>query len=138
MYEDDSGIIWIGTWMAGLNKFDDNKNKFQLLKSEPDYSSNSLSHSDVYSVIHDHKGFIWFCSRNAINRYDIKTKKYEYYLKNENCIRQSPYVAIQDASGALWLGTGSCGLIRFNPTNDSYRFYFSSPEESTNLLNKRS
>ena len=137
LYEDRSGIIWIGTWMAGLNKFDKNKNEFQLLKSETNYSSNSLSHSDVYSVIYDHKGFIWFCTRNALDRYDIKTRKYKFYLKNENCITQSPYTAIKDASGDLWLGTSTCGIIRFNTADGSYRFYYSNPNESTNLLNKK-
>lgn len=136
IYEDRSGIVWIGTWGSGLMKLDKRKNVFQILKSDPNNFSNSLSHSEVYSLIFDPKGFIWFCTRRALDKYDIKTSTYKHYFQNEECITQSPYSAIQDKTGYLWLGTVSCGLIRFDPITESYRFYFNDPNESTNLVNK--
>jgi signal transduction histidine kinase/ligand-binding sensor domain-containing protein/DNA-binding response OmpR family regulator len=137
LYEDRSGIIWIGTWTTGLMKLDKRKNQFQVLKSDPNNSSNTLSNSQVYSVTFDPKGFIWFCTHGALDRYDIKTGTYKHYLMNEKCITQYAYTAIQDKSGYLWLGTAGCGLIRFDPITGSNRFYFDNPNDSTNLVNKQ-
>jgi len=137
LFEDRQGIIWIGTGYSGVMKLDKRKNKFQVLKSDPNNFSNSLSHSLVYSVTFDPKGFIWYCTRRALDKYDIKTGIYKHYLKNEECITQSIYAAIQDKSGFVWLITASCGLIRFDPSSESYRFYFNDPDEQINLVNKQ-
>jgi ligand-binding sensor domain-containing protein len=137
LFEDRQGIIWIGTWISGVMKLDKRKNKFQLLSSDPNNFSNSLSHSSVYSVTFDPKGFIWYCTRRALDKYDIKTGIYNHYLKNEGCITKSIYAAIQDKSGYVWLSTANCGLIRFDPSTESYRFYFNDANEPLNLVNKQ-
>ena len=135
IYEDRSGIIWIGTWGSGLMKLDKRKNKFQVLKSDPDYSPNSLSHSEVYQVTYDPKGYLWFCTRKSLDKYDIKSKNYKHYFKNEKCITQAPYSIILDKSGYLWIGTIGCGLLKFNPTDESYHYYFNEPNQSSALIN---
>jgi signal transduction histidine kinase/ligand-binding sensor domain-containing protein/AraC-like DNA-binding protein len=137
LYKDRLGILWIGTWGTGLMKFNRKNNKFQILKSDSNNFSNNLSHSLVYSITYDPKGFIWFCTPRALDKYDIKSGTYNHFLKNEECITQSFYFAIQDKSGYIWLGTSSCGLIRFDPINESYRFYFNDTKESLNLVNKQ-
>jgi signal transduction histidine kinase/ligand-binding sensor domain-containing protein/DNA-binding NarL/FixJ family response regulator len=137
LYEDRSGVIWVGTFLMGLKKLDKRKNEFQILRSDPNNFSNSLSHSFVYSVSYDPKGFIWFCTKRALDKYDIKTQTYKHYLTDEKCITESFYFGIQDKSGYIWLGTTSCGLIRFDPSDESYRFYLNDPKESLNLINKQ-
>jgi signal transduction histidine kinase/ligand-binding sensor domain-containing protein/DNA-binding response OmpR family regulator len=135
--EDRSGILWIGTWTSGLMKLDRGKNKFQLLKYDFNNFSNSLSHSIVYCAIYDPKGFVWFCTPRALDKYDIISGTYEHYFEDENCVTKSVYTALQDKSGYIWFGTSSCGLIRFSPGDESYRFYFNDPNESVNLVNKQ-
>jgi signal transduction histidine kinase/ligand-binding sensor domain-containing protein/DNA-binding response OmpR family regulator len=137
IYEDRQGIIWIGTWGSGIMKLDKRKNQFQVLKSDPNNFSNNLSHSQVYSVTFDPKGFIWFCTRRALDKYDIKKGIYKHYLKNEKCTTQSIYTTFQDKSGFIWIITASCGLIRFDPGTESYRFYFNDPDAPLNLVNKQ-
>jgi ligand-binding sensor domain-containing protein len=48
IYEDDSGILWIGT-REGLNKFDPVTKKFRRYVHSPDDSS-SISHNFIYRV----------------------------------------------------------------------------------------
>jgi signal transduction histidine kinase/ligand-binding sensor domain-containing protein/DNA-binding response OmpR family regulator len=137
IYEDRSGIIWIGTWGTGVKKLDKRKNQFQILRSDPNILSNSLSHSIVYSATYDPKGFIWFCTKKGLDKYDIKTRTYKHYLTDEECVTESFSFGIQDKSGYLWLNTANCGLLRFNPKDASYRFYGNDPKESINLVGKR-
>ena len=124
IYEDRSGIIWIGTWGTGVKKLDKRKNQFQVLRSDPNLLSNSLSHSIVYSATYDPKGFLWFCTKKGLDKYDIKTRTYKHYLTDEECITESFSFIMQDKSGYLWLGTANCGLLRFDPKDASYRFYW--------------
>ena len=136
LYEDRSGILWIGTWGTGLFKWDRVKNKFWSLKNDPN-NINSLSHSFVNSLTYDQNGFIWFSTRNGLDKYNIETGKFQHYLQNEPLVNNTPiYACISDRAGDIWLGTINQGLIRFNPKNESYKFYFNDPAETTNLANK--
>ena len=137
LYEDRSGIIWVGTWLSGIKKLDKLKNQFKVLRSDPGYLNNSLSHPLVYSVVYDPDGYIWFCTQKALDKYDIKNGTYKHYLKDEKCITSAAYVGFRDKSGYIWLGTAACGLIRFDPGNESYRFYFNNPDNPVNLVNKQ-
>jgi signal transduction histidine kinase/ligand-binding sensor domain-containing protein/DNA-binding NarL/FixJ family response regulator len=145
IYEDRSGIIWIGTWGTGVKKLDKRKNEFQVLRSDPNKSSNSLSHSLVYSATYDPRGFLWFCTKKGLDKYDIKTRTYRHYLTNEECIKgasnfnffHTASFGMQDKSGYLWLGTANCGLLRFDPKDGTYCFYGNDPKESINLVGKR-
>lgn len=136
LYEDRTGILWIGTWGTGLFKWDRVKNKFWSLKNDPN-NINSLSHSFVNSLTYDQNGFIWFSTRNGLDKYNINTGKFQHYLQNEPLVNNTPiYACISDRAGDIWLGTINQGLIRFNPKNESYKFYFNDPAETTNLSNK--
>jgi signal transduction histidine kinase/DNA-binding response OmpR family regulator/ligand-binding sensor domain-containing protein len=145
IYEDRSGIIWIGTWGTGVKKLDKRKNQFQVLRSDPNKSSNSLSHSLVYSATYDPRGFLWFCTKKGLEKYDIENRTYRHYLTNEECIKgasnfnffHTASFGIQDKSGYLWLGTANCGLLKFDPKDATYCFYGNDPKESINLVGKR-
>ena len=136
MYEDRSGIIWIGIHSSAFVKFDKRKNQFKLINSDENLSANSLSSSIVYSGIYDPDGFIWYSTKNGLDKYDIKNATIKHYLTDEPCITKSYYVSIKDKEGYLWLGTKDCGLIRFDPRYNTYQFYLSNPEEKINLVNK--
>ena len=135
LYEDRSGIIWIGTWYQGIIKWDKRKSKFQIISSNPK-DPNSLSDPIVYSMVYDPKGFIWFGTAKAIDRFDTAKGEFKHYLVNKSFLRQR-YSTYQDRAGYLWIGTLTSGLIRFNPINQSYRYYFNNPGDSVNLLNKQ-
>jgi signal transduction histidine kinase/ligand-binding sensor domain-containing protein/DNA-binding response OmpR family regulator len=136
LYEDRSGIIWIGTWQHGLKKFDRRKNKFHLLERNTYYSSFSQNHSDMYSLTYDPKGFIWFCTSDGLIKYNLETGSYNHYFRNEKFTSQSPYSVFMDNSGYIWAAVTYVGLLRFDPNDGSYSFYFNDANEPKNLVNK--
>jgi len=137
IYVDRTGIIWIGTWLSGIKKLDKRKNQFRVLKSSTDFLPNSLSHSLIYNVTQDSEGSLWFCTHKSLDKYDVKNGTYKHYLKDEECITSYAYISYQDQSGYIWLGTSTCGLLRFNPKNGSYNYYLNNPDDSINLVNKQ-
>ena len=137
LYEDRTGIIWIGTWQSGVLKLDKQKEKFQLLSTNPNFTPGSLSSTIVYSGVYDSSGYIWYCTQTSLDKYDIKNKTYKHFLKDEECITKYFYTIIQDEDGYIWIGTARCGLVRFDTHNESIRYYLNDEKKSINLVNKQ-
>ncbi|MEJ2104415.1 MAG: two-component regulator propeller domain-containing protein, partial [Ignavibacteriaceae bacterium] len=142
IFEDKTGIIWIGTWGQGLWKLDKRKNKFHVLESKPNYKStnhayvNSEEDNPTGYLGFDSNGFLWLTSNQGIIKYDSSRAKFIHFSFSD-CIGQNAYVATIDKKGYIWIGTESCGLIRFDPVKEDYSYYFSNPEDSINLVKKR-
>ena len=136
LFEDNSGIIWIGTWLSGLEKWNRRKYKFRLIKND-NRDDNSISDLRVYSANYDPRGFMWFGTGKALDKYNLRDGIYHHYLKNELDISPNVYTSIIDKSGNIWIGTDKGKLIKFNPMNKSYNFYCNDPKDSINLINKR-
>ena len=135
VYEDRSGILWIGTWSTGVKKWKRYENAFSVQQSNAS-DLNSLSSPTVNALICDPKGYTWYCTSKGLDKYDQRTHRYTHYLQNEKCITDfMVYAMLLDKSGYLWLGTSNCGLIRFNPETASYSYYLNDPDKM-NLINK--
>ena len=134
LYEDNSGIIWIGSWLRGLVKWDRRKYKFQVLKNDP-ANANSISYSRIYNLNYDRKGYVWFATGKALDKFDFRTGKFRHYLKNNDIIKHLIMLIIGN-SGNIWFSTLEHNLVRFNPANGSYQSYFNDPEDSLNHDNE--
>jgi signal transduction histidine kinase/ligand-binding sensor domain-containing protein/DNA-binding response OmpR family regulator len=135
LYEDRSGIIWIGTWSTGVKKWKRYENKFSVLQSNAS-DPNSLSSPEVYSLICDPKGYTWYCTPEGLDRYDQRTRRYTHYLRDEKCVTDfMVFAAMIDHSGILWLGTSNCGLVKFDSQYSTYRFCLNNPNK-LNLMGK--
>ena len=69
IYEDDKGIIWVGTHQGGLNWFDPRTQRFSAITTRNGLPSNSIT-----SIISDKAGHIWFSTTKGICRLDPQTK----------------------------------------------------------------
>lgn len=84
-----------------------------------------LSQSGVLSITQDSLGFMWFGTRDGLNKYD--TQKFEIFKnssKDPNSISTglNIYALYTDSKGRLWIGTSN-GLNLYQPeTNDFKRF----------------
>jgi signal transduction histidine kinase/ligand-binding sensor domain-containing protein/DNA-binding response OmpR family regulator len=129
VYKDQSGIIWVGTFWAGLNKWDRNKNKFKRFS----YNSNGERFKRVFMIIEDSEGIIWLGTANGINSFDRFTnefRNYRYAAKdNSNRVNH----IYKDETGIIWFGTRSKGLVRFDPVSNAYHFYSNDPNDSTTI-----
>ena len=129
LYEDHSGIIWIGSWMCGLNKWDQGKNKFHPFDMEFK-NLDILNHFSTSALTYDSSGFIWFSTDKGLLKYNFRNNEYSLVLKNETCITNYVVNALmKDGEGNLWMGTSSCGLIKYNPRNNLFDFHFNNPKD---------
>jgi len=87
-------------------------------------TKSGLSQSNVTSIAKDEKGFLWFATRDGLNRYDgYQFKTYQYDREDKTSLSSS-YVSVVyvDWRGRIWVGTSS-GLDLYDPTSDSFKHY---------------
>lgn len=79
---------------------------------------NGLSHNTVYQILQDRKGFMWFGTKDGLNRYDGLT--YRVYKKENSGLQRNFITALcEDAQGQIWVGTDG-GVFIYKPELDSF------------------
>ncbi|UCG25018.1 MAG: GAF domain-containing protein [Chloroflexota bacterium] len=94
-----------------------------------------LSQSTVTAMLQDSQGFMWFGTRDGLNRYDGYSFK---VLKHDSAdpasLADNAIASIfEDRSGTLWIGTEGGGLERFDRDAESFTHYRSDPEDATSI-----
>jgi ligand-binding sensor domain-containing protein len=115
IYEDRTGIIWLGT-DVGINKLNPDASKFVHFKSEP-YKPHSLSNNEITAIFRDHTGVLWIGTRNGLNRYDEQNNVFVHFInssRNRYSISNNFIRSIyEDKHGTLWIGTNGGGLNKY-------------------------
>jgi ligand-binding sensor domain-containing protein/signal transduction histidine kinase/DNA-binding response OmpR family regulator len=80
-----------------------------------------LSYNSVICSLQDMNGFMWFGTKNGLNRFD--GYRFKIYLndptKPETLGHNFIHSLFEDAQGVLWVGTRK-GLYRYNPMKDAF------------------
>ena len=164
IYKDQSGIIWIGTSEAGINKYDRKKRKFSLIERKNDVP-NSLSAPSVSSIYKDKKDILWVGTyggglnralypSNALTEQDkmgSPSPGFQHFRHDPNDPKSLGhdvvYSIYEDRSGMMWLGTLDSGLHQFLPDSDlsktaiekngAFTKYIHDPNNPKSLSNDR-
>jgi ligand-binding sensor domain-containing protein/serine phosphatase RsbU (regulator of sigma subunit) len=137
---DEKGILWIGTHLHGLLKYDISKNSFSHFPFDV-YDQEKLLDERIYDLEQDDYGDIWIATQGGLNRFDPKTdtfsqihdiqsRKYNLLVRQvlqKTINNQSPLAEIvkvpdfadesvefnlQEKTNCLIIGTGE-GLLAF-------------------------
>ena len=125
IYEDRSGILWIGTIGGGLNWNNRKNDTFIRYETDPDDSS-SLSNNNVYAIYEDRAGNLWVGTLNGLNKLGPRPNRNEYaklsFIRHQNDPEKpssisSNFVRViyEDRAGVLWIGTNGGGLNKLLP-----------------------
>ncbi|TXD53530.1 two-component regulator propeller domain-containing protein [Polaribacter sp. IC063] len=110
----------------------DFSSKNQLLKFKQFSLTEGLSQSSVLCILQDSKGFMWFGTRDGLNKYDGHTfKTYRYNYKDKNSISNSfKRSLVEDKNGEIWIGTNN-GLNKYVTHEDNFeRFKHNKSDDS--------
>ncbi len=76
----------------------------------------------VYDIMHDRLGYLWFATRDGLNRYDgysfqvHKNDPFSQFSIADNIIR----VLLEDRYGRIWVGTENNGVDVFDPASGKF------------------
>lgn len=129
--EDRQGLLWVGTFAGGLNRFDRMKGRFTHYTHDSSVPY-SLSSNNVVTLCEDRSGILWIGSyHGGVDKLDPHQYKFEHFKNtpaNPNSLSHNAVRAIyQDRAGTLWIGTYGGGLNKMITSterdNDSLRFF---------------
>ena len=137
LYKDSRGIMWIGTWGAGLNRIDSDdimngKIEFKKYEHDPE-NEKSICDNYIKTITEDSKGNIWIGTWSGgisvISKKDIlqgknEFKRYEKSWSDETSISHNDITAIyEDKEGIFWICTYGGGLNRLDPKTNNFKAY---------------
>lgn len=85
-------------------------------------TENGLSNNNVFDILQDKYGFLWFATDDGLNRFDgYDFKIFRNDPANENSISDnSVWTLTEDKKGNIWLGTKNGCLNRFDPLTEKF------------------
>ena len=126
----DGDEVWIGG-NGGLNRYNRRTGKMDFFGE-----NDSIPSSFFWTILKDHKGNIWFGSREGLYKYNTSTMGTEdirrdsllapYSRKNVLCL-------FEDSHDRLWISFYSGGLIMYDPSGPLLKSFSDNSEESTSL-----
>lgn len=147
---DKDGIIWIGTFSAGVERFDPVKESFTHFKHDANDPS-SINNDSVSVVFADRNGVLWV-GAHCLDRFEAKTGKFIHYRHkafDKTSISSNTVRAIyEDRSSNLWIGTGSVygpygddfedgGLNKMDRKTGTFISYKNDPRDPHTLINNK-
>jgi len=95
-------------------------------------SKDGLSQSSVITIFQDKKGYIWFGTRDGLNKFDgTKFTIYRSNYRDSTSLSHSWITSLfEDSNGNLWVGTKD-GLNKYNRANDNFKQYFHSSKKNS-------
>ncbi len=109
-----------------------------IMKFEHLTVGDGLSGSVVEFIMQDSKGFMWFGTRNGLNRYDgYKFIIYRHDVNNPKSISHNWISGgiIEDSKGDLWIGTLGGGLNRFDRDKEIFFQYKHDDKDPNSICN---
>jgi len=139
MIIDNSGLLWIGTWGAGMNRYNPLNNAFRTLRSVIGETS-QLSSPHILSILQSKDGKVWIGSQGkGIDVFDPEIGKIKSYAvnKKKNSLEESNIQGLaQMTDGSIWVGTLQTGLYRYLPETDNFKRFTVSDGLSSNQIRR--
>ncbi|GGB15670.1 hybrid sensor histidine kinase/response regulator [Puia dinghuensis] len=102
-------------------------------------TAQGLSHSNVICTLQDSRGFMWFGTREGLNRYDGYTfTVYKNKAGDDKSLANNLVNSIvEDAKGYLWIGTWGGGLDRYDRKTDEFVHFRHDPGNPASLADNQ-
>ncbi|MGB3776528.1 MAG: two-component regulator propeller domain-containing protein, partial [Leeuwenhoekiella sp.] len=91
-----------------------------------------LSHNTITSIIQDHQGFIWFGTKDGLNRFDgYSFKVFQHDPKVKKSLGSNFVRSLHEFKNNIWVGTDN-GLFQYDEQKEN--FFLLTPTENEPIL----
>lgn len=119
---EDNGL-WLGTYGTGLFFYDFESNSLRNYLSK-DTDPNSLSSSQIRSLLQDSYGGLWVGTQTGLNYKSKGSEQFTRYFYNSSegkrISNNQIFELFEDSSGKIWVGTGGGGVDIYNPETGTF------------------
>ena len=98
-------------------------------------TNDGLSQSNVTEILQDRRGFMWFATRDGLNRYDGNTFIVYKHNPNDPGSLSANFVMdlMEDDHGYLWIATNFGGVNKFDPKSERFVRYRHEPNNPKSI-----
>ena len=98
--------------------------------------ADGLSQNAVQAIVQDSRGFMWFGTKDGLNRYDgYQFVVFRHDPFDSTTISDSDVTAIfEDQAGRFWVGTRGGGLSRFDRARERFERFPSGPRRPVTAI----
>jgi ligand-binding sensor domain-containing protein len=137
MLVDKDGLLWCGTDINGLARYDARSNRFIHFRNDP-LRPGSLSANLITDLFQGHKGFIWAGTEgHGVDYFHPDQNLFQTMLPPVEVINKTPSLWMRalavDKNGTYWMGIGGGGLASWNPTTGEHRFFNNAKGEARKM-----
>ncbi|MBK9106562.1 MAG: SMP-30/gluconolactonase/LRE family protein, partial [Saprospiraceae bacterium] len=147
LFADSSGMIWVGFYGYGLDRFDPENTVFTHYRHDPN-DPQSLANDTVTGVLIDHLHNVWVATYGGLDLLDPATGKFTHFAHDPSDPTSLSWNIIralyEDREGVIWVGTGLAwhpnqngGLNRFDRKSGTFTRYLHNPENPNSLSNNK-
>lgn len=121
-------LVWL-CFLSSLLGVTNEKYYFRTLSVQDGLSQNTVS-----AILQDRKGFMWFGTKDGLDRYDgLSFRKFKHDVRNPRSIGNNFInVLCEDSVGNIWVGT-DVGLYIYYPEKDLFMHFLQESEENTRI-----
>ncbi|MDX2304368.1 MAG: two-component regulator propeller domain-containing protein [Microscillaceae bacterium] len=123
IYRDRTNIMWLGTYIGGINKYDPRWRNFTHVFQD----NSGLSSNNVKSFCEGADNSLWIATyQGGLNRYDRMSKEFTVYKAGDapGSLKDNDIqVVYKDSKGTIWVGTKNTGLCKLNPDQKTFTYY---------------
>ncbi|MCP4289564.1 MAG: response regulator [Gammaproteobacteria bacterium] len=136
IYEDQTGLLWLGSYGAGLHKFERDAETFTQYRHNSD-DPRSLSNDIIFALYEDHAKRLWIGTwGGGLNRLDLETEqftRYQHDPADSGTLSHNQVTNIyEDSAGIFWIGTMG-GLNQFDLESGTFTRYHHDPANPESL-----
>ena len=139
LYEEDNGVLWIGTNGGGLDIYDPGADSFAHFLYDP-LDSQSISYNEIYDIYQDNAGVIWLGTYGGgVCKFNRLAQQFAHFKKKPNILNSLNHDIVwsiaQDSDGLLWIGTHGGGLNRLDRSTGEWIHYRHDPNDPRSISN---
>lgn len=135
--EDNSGVLWVGTYADGLSILTPKMQAFGILRRQP-WKKATLPGQEVSAVLEDNEGLVWVGTyKNGLSIFNPRTGETRNYNEDSpepwnlngdriNCI-------FQDSRGLIWVGTRKKGVFVIDKNKGIVERYYRDKKNNNSL-----
>jgi ligand-binding sensor domain-containing protein/two-component sensor histidine kinase len=117
--KDNKENFWVGTYGGGLNKFDVQTGKFEVIFPDTQNPQAALSEK-ILSIYESSNGLLWIgTSGSGLIQLDAETKSYRNFSMAQGLTSAVVYGILEDSNANLWLSTDD-GIFLFNTATEKF------------------
>ncbi|MEM6773720.1 MAG: diguanylate cyclase [Pseudomonadota bacterium] len=124
IFEDRSGVVWVGTWGGGMNRYNPANRAFKVLRANP-YEADALADSDIRSIKEMRNGDVWIGGATSgiqvVRPGAGLLKTYPPRPGVEGALHSGYIYAFEQLpDGEIWVSTNQSGVYRYRPARDDF------------------